>query len=88
MNSKKDGPNKSYNGSTRWYRDGVMHREDGPAFISPAGQSWWLNGKLHREDGPAVIYNTGRKYWFLNDYKIPVQSQREFECYFKLIAFQ
>lgn len=42
-------------GKTRWYKDGVLHREDGPAVIGKdEHKEWWVNGKLHREDGPAI----------------------------------
>jgi len=50
---------------TRYYKDGLLHREDGPAAIKEDGSNWWwsINGKPHREDGHAVQYN-GNKHWY------------------------
>jgi len=64
------------------------HREDGPAIIYSNGdKDWYKNGKRHRLDGPAVDWEN-RKEWCLNGKYIPVNSQKEFERYLKLIAFQ
>ena len=55
-------------GTTMWYLNGKLHREDGPAIEYRNGdKSWYLNDKLHREDGPAVEYATGGKKWVRND---------------------
>ena len=55
-------------GTQRWYKDGIAHREDGPAKIESDGSEYWfLNGKLHRVDGPAVIDKfRGVKQWRIN----------------------
>ena len=54
-------------GTKRWFRNGLLHRDDGPAFISSCGgQEWWINGKRHRADGPAVIRTNGIQKWYLN----------------------
>ena len=55
-------------GSNRWYKNGVLHREDGPAIIWYDGDQWWYkDGKLHREDGPAVIRPSGFMCWYKDD---------------------
>ena len=54
-------------GSTRWYLNGHLHREDGPAIEYLDGNKvWYLNGKLHRLDGPAFEHKNGTKEWYLN----------------------
>jgi hypothetical protein len=41
--------------TTKWFKDGIIHREDGPAIISPNGnQAWYQNGVFHRVGGPAL----------------------------------
>jgi hypothetical protein len=53
-------------GSERWYKDNVFHREGGPAKIWKDGtEEWYQEGKLHREDGPAVIDWDGTKAWYI-----------------------
>ncbi|MEO7172795.1 hypothetical protein [Flavobacterium sp.] len=50
---------------TRYYKEGLLHREDGPAFECVDGDKYWMiNGLFHRLDGPALIYVNGRKDWF------------------------
>ena len=68
---------KTYNvtvdvhGTTRWYLDGKLHRENGPAVEYADGNKWWyLNGKRHRADGPAVEYADGTKEWYMNGVKL------------------
>jgi hypothetical protein len=40
----------------RWYKDGLLHREDGPAYLSDDGtKKWYVHGKLHRTNGPSII---------------------------------
>jgi hypothetical protein len=59
---------------TRYYQNGVLHRDDGPAVITNNGISYWYkNDVLHRTDGPAVMYRcyggeypTITDYWFYN----------------------
>jgi uncharacterized protein (UPF0216 family) len=54
-------------GTTRYYLNGKLHREDGPAIEYADGTTrYYLNGKLHREDGPAIEYADGTKEYFLN----------------------
>jgi hypothetical protein len=56
------------NGSSCWYLNGKIHREDGPAIESYDGSRYWyLNSKYHREDGPAIEFADGRRWWYLND---------------------
>ncbi len=44
-------------GRTRYYKDGVLHRDDGPAIVGRDGyEAWFKDGKSHREDGPAIIH--------------------------------
>ena len=53
-------------GVERWFKDGMLHREDGPAVIDSGDEYWYKDGKLHREDGPAVIHKDGTKFWYKN----------------------
>jgi hypothetical protein len=55
------------NGSSCWYLNGKIHREDGPAVESYDGSRYWyLNGNYHREDGPAIEHTNGTRQWYLN----------------------
>jgi len=55
------------NGTTFWYLNGKLHRENGPAILRNDGsKEWFFNGQLHREDGPAIEAGNGTKFWFLN----------------------
>jgi hypothetical protein len=75
----------------------LRHRRNGPAFIRQDSntiispyvivESWWIMGRRHREDGPAIIFGNGDMAWFLNDQKVEVKSQEEFEKYLKLKSF-
>ena len=39
-----------YNGDTRWYLNGKLHRVDGPAVEHADGsKEWYLNGKKYTE---------------------------------------
>lgn len=52
-------------GTTEWWQDGELHREDGPAIEFPDGtKMWFTKGKLHRDDGPAVERGNGLKRWW------------------------
>ena len=54
-------------GSTIYYKDDVIHREDGPAIIDfDGGRTWMIDGLRHREDGPAVTEPDGTKEWWLH----------------------
>jgi len=59
---------KTYpDGSTFWYLNGKLHRDDGPATeYSNGSKSWWTDGKWNREAGPAVVQANGSKYWYKN----------------------
>jgi predicted lipoprotein with Yx(FWY)xxD motif len=58
-------------GTRRWYRDGLLHREDGPALELPDGtRRWYRNGQLHREDGPAVERHDGTREWWVDGKRI------------------
>ncbi len=46
----------------RWYKDGLLHRNDQPAIIGVVTCCWYYHGARHRRDGPAV--QTG-SYWFM-----------------------
>jgi hypothetical protein len=68
--------------------NGQYHCEDGPAITFKNGEKqWWINGKLHRLDGPAIELPWGKCSWWFNHKFIPVESQKEFEQYLKLIVF-
>ena len=57
-------------GSKRWYKEGLLHREDGPALESAHGTKFWFKeGKYHREDGPAIEFADGTKEYWLDDKK-------------------
>jgi hypothetical protein len=52
-------------GSRRWYKDGLLHREDGPAVELPNGDKEWCQfGQYHRVDGPAVERQSGYEAWY------------------------
>ena len=51
----------------RWYKNGLLHREDGPAVEFFNGTKFWYkNGDYHREDGPAIECPSGSKLWYKN----------------------
>jgi hypothetical protein len=60
-----DGLNVGSDGTRRWYRDGLLHREGGPAVEEETGRhEWWLNGQRARhDDGPTVIRDDGTQLW-------------------------
>lgn len=53
-------------GVIRFYKAGVLHREDGPAVVYPKSRQWlwYLNGMIHRDDGPAIKYHDGEFRWY------------------------
>lgn len=56
-----------YNDGSRWFKNGLLHREDGPAYDSKEYKAWWINGYRHRSDGPAIINERVRKNsWYLH----------------------
>ena len=57
----------SKDGTKKWYKNDILHREDGPAVEHHDGtKEWYHNGELHRIDGPAVEYANGNKEWHFN----------------------
>lgn len=57
-------------GTTFWWKDGKIHRDDGPAIEYTDGTKFWYkDGLKHREDGPAVILDNGSKFWYIWDKK-------------------
>ena len=65
----------------------IRHRENGPAIEYVNVKYWYLNGDIHREDGPAIEWSDGHKAWWLNNKKLPVETQLEFEKHKKLKHF-
>jgi hypothetical protein len=62
-------------GTTEWYLNTKLHREDAPARDWSEGKEWYLYGKRHREDGPAIEMKDGDKAWYLNGKEL---SEKEF----------
>ena len=56
---------KTLDETVRWFKNGVLHREDGPAIIWEDGtKEWFVNGKRHCTTGAAYVYPTGcKEYW-------------------------
>ena len=56
------------NGDSRWYKDGLHHRDgDKPAVIEPGWKMWWVvDGKLHRLSGPAIDRPYRRVDYYIN----------------------
>ena len=53
-------------GTTVYYKNGEVHREDGPAIIDgDGGRTWKQKGLRHRLDGPAVTEQDGTKEWWI-----------------------
>jgi len=86
---RDDGPAIEWaNGTKYWYQHGKCHRQDGPAIEYANGTKYWYqHGKLHRDDGPAIELFNGTKEWRINNTRLNVSSQQEFERYMKLKAF-
>jgi hypothetical protein len=58
-------------GTTRWFSDDNLHRENGPAIEYANGdKEYYLNGERHRENGPAVEWTNGDKVYYLNGIKL------------------
>jgi hypothetical protein len=54
-------------GSQRWYKDNLLHREDGPAMEHSNGTKFWcINDRFHRTDGPAIEFAFGDKEWYID----------------------
>lgn len=75
-------------GTKRWFKDGLLHREDGPAVEWFNVDKWWyIDGKLHREDGPAIEYYSGYILWYINGKTVRCKTNEEFLRLMKLKAF-
>ena len=67
-------------GNKRWYKGGLLHREnDQPAIVVANGDKHWMqNGQWHRVHGPAILFASGyEEYWIdgkMIDFKIWNQS--------------
>lgn len=84
---REDGPAAEYVcGANHYYYQGIRHRSNGPA-IDDRYKVYYFHGKLHRLDGPAIEHPSGYKEWWVENNKIPVNSQIEFEKFLKLLAF-
>ena len=58
----------SKNGTVRYFKGCLLHREDGPAEIKSNGHQYYYNkGKYHRLDGPAYIADD--KFYFIEGKK-------------------
>lgn len=54
-------------GTRRWCKGGMLHRDNGPAATGPNDCfAWYRNGQLHREDGPAVFWSKDVYFWYLD----------------------
>lgn len=55
-------------GTKKYFKDGLLHREDGPAIEwSTGAESWYYEGVRHRADGPAFkLSEDGKRNWWLN----------------------
>jgi hypothetical protein len=74
----------------KWFKHGLLHREDGPAVISEGGNTqWYKDGKLHRLDGPAKVHprNPHKDRWYkdglLHRDGGPAKADKEVEEWYK-----
>lgn len=75
-------------GTKRWFKDGLLHRDDGPAVEYPNdGCMYFKHGKSHRLDGPADVLPDGIKYWYIDDEPINCKTNEEFLRIVNLKAF-
>lgn len=66
---KRNGKYKDKLGTIRWYKNGLLHRDnDLPAVIwSDGTQEWFIHGKRHRDNNlPALVKNENHMEWWLN----------------------
>jgi len=85
---REDGPAVITGNYQEWYHHGQLHRIGAPAVIESNGDKhWFQHGKYHREDGPAIERSLGHQEWWLDDKRLEVSSQEEFERMMKLKAF-
>lgn len=55
-------------GSTLWFRNGLLHRENGPAAEWSNGtKEWFRHNKRHRDGGPALERLSGTRAWYRDD---------------------
>jgi hypothetical protein len=67
--------------TTKWLKDGKIHRENKPALISYHDEEHWIkkwykDGQIHRDNEPAVI-TRGGKYSYRNEWYQNGQLHRE-----------
>jgi len=76
------------NGTTVWYFNEKIHRENAPAIEHADGtKKWYKNGLIHREDGPATEYCVGRPgYWYNGKYLSNINTDEELKKYIKLLS--
>lgn len=68
-----DQPVETEDGELRWYKDGMLHRENGPAVVYQNGDGdWYCNGRPHRTDGPSFSNPIG---WFIGGVRITTTKQ-------------
>lgn len=82
INSNKD----------KFYYDDDCCNNDYYRVIWRNGEEKWYSHHnnlniLHRLDGPSLICPNGYKEWYYEGKYIPVDSQKDFEKYLKLLAF-
>jgi hypothetical protein len=74
----EDGSVTTPDGSTIWYRNGIVHREDGPAIEGADGtREWYAEGIRHCETGPALISPDGERRWFIHGKEVTEVEFRE-----------
>ena len=63
-------------GFLKYYKNGILHRDDGPAVIGKDYYKYYKNGVLHRDDGPAIDIDTvtSHKYEGYTEYNIKKYS--------------
>ena len=73
-------------GTTSWYLNGKLHREDGPAVERADGdKEWYIDGKRHREDGPAIEWADGSKEWYKNGVEYTEAEHKKLTCDDKIV---
>ena len=63
-----DGHHIRDDGEERWYKDGMLHRDNGPAIIWANGTEGWFQYDMHhREDGPAIVSTVNEHEYYIYD---------------------
>lgn len=76
QNVGEEGPVIDVEGN-KWYKNGLLHREDGPAIEYAGGKrKWYQNGRLHRDGGPAVEKSDGTVEYRLEDFQVPTLMKK------------